>query len=220
MTTPHRVERTASAAWPTIALPRGDRMTPETPGLFYVLDGRVRYQRVTDSGHEASVGVLGVGEAFVYRRQWLPGSPDAMIEATEDSRLMFLRERDMPTFVTENGEMASRVMMALVRRAGDVVEIACDLALVDARSRILRALIRLADRHGEPEPQGDFRRIVVPLKHQDLAALVGACRETVTSVLADLSRRGVVRTGRCTIAVNREMALDLLEDEVHSQRAG
>jgi CRP/FNR family transcriptional regulator len=110
--------------------------------------------------------------------------------------------------------------MALARRTGDVVEMACDLALVDARRRILRALIRLADRHGEPDGETEFRRIVVPLKHQDLASLVGACRETVTSVLADLSRRGIVRTGRCTIAVNRELALDLLEDEVHRQTAG
>ena len=195
-------------------------MAPETPGLFYVLEGRVRYQRVTDTGHEASVGILGAGDAFVYRRQWLPGSPAAMIDAAEDSQLLFLRERDMPSFVSENSEMAARILMALARRTGDVVEMACDLALVDARRRILRALIRLADRHGEPDGENEFRRIVVPLKHQDLASLVGACRETVTSVLADLSRRGVVRTGRCTIAVNRELALDLLEDEVHRQTAG
>jgi CRP-like cAMP-binding protein len=220
MTATQRVDRSLGANWPVLVLPRGDRMTPETPGLFFVVDGRVRYQRVSDNGHEASIGVLGVGEAFVYRRQWLPGSPDALVEAIEDTRLLFLRERDVSAFITQNPEAASRVMVALVRRAGDVTEIACDLALVDARRRILRALIRLADRHGEPEPVGDFRRIAVPLKHQDLAALVGACRETVTSVLADLARQGVVRTGRCTIAVHRERALDLLEDETQRQTAG
>jgi CRP-like cAMP-binding protein len=216
----NRSDRTCTATWPVLVLARGERMTPETPGLFYVLDGRVRYQRVTDGGHEAFIGVLGVGEAFVYRRQWLPGSPEAVVEAAEDSRLLFLRERDMPTFVSENSELASRILTALVRRTGDVVELACDLALVDARRRILRALIRLADRHGEPEADGGFLRIVVPLKHQDVAAMVGSCRETVTSVLADLSRRGVVRTGRCSISVHREMALDLLEDEVQRQTAG
>jgi len=220
MTVMKTMEHGAGATWPVFTLARGERLTPETPGLFYLLDGRVRYQRVTDTGHEASIGVLGEGDAFVYQRQWLPGSPDAMIEALEETRVLFLRERDMADFVSQNPELASRVMVALARRAGDVVEIACDLALVDARRRILRALVRLADRHGDTEMDGDFRRIVVPLKHQDLASLVGACRETVTSVLADLARRGVVRTGRCMIAVNRDLALELLEDEAQRQTAG
>jgi CRP-like cAMP-binding protein len=215
-----RHDRASVAHWPVLVLPRGERMTPDAPGLFYVVDGRVRYHQVTDSGHEASVGVLRGGDAFVYHRQWLPGSPDAMIEAVEDTRLLFLRERDLPAFVNQNPDLASRVMIALVHRAGDVVEMACDLALVDARRRIVRALIRLADRHGEADPAGEFCRIVIPLKHQDVAALVGACRETVTSVLSDLARRGIVRTGRCTIAIHRQRALDLLEDEVRQQTAG
>lgn len=198
---------------PTQVLPRGSRLIPDKPAVFHVLSGRVRYLRITDSGHAASVGVLGSGEAFVYRRPWLPGSPGASIEALEETRLLVLREREVPTFVSAHPELASRLLVALARRAGDMTEMACDLALEDARRRVVRTLIRLADRHGQPEEDGPFHRILVPLKHQDLAALVGACRETVTSVLGDLSRRGAVRTGRCAIAVNRERALDLLEED-------
>ena len=55
-------------------------------------------------------------------------------------------------------------------------------------------------------------RITIPLKHRDIATLVGACRETVTSVLADLAATGAVRTGRATISVCRTRAIELLEE--------
>jgi CRP-like cAMP-binding protein len=194
------------------SLARGTRTSPATPAVYYVCSGRVRYEQVASSGHQAAVGVFGPGEAFVYRRPWLPGSPSACIEALEDSRLLVVRERDMAELVATEPQLAARLMAAVARQAGETVELASELALADTRQRVLRALVRLSDRHAEPEADGAFLRIVVPLKHQDLAALVGACRETVTSVLAELSRRGVVRTGRCAIAVNRDRAMELLEE--------
>ena len=37
---------------------------------------------------------------------------------------------------------------------------------------------------------------LVPLTHQDVASLIGASRQTTTSVLNDLERRGVIELGR------------------------
>jgi CRP-like cAMP-binding protein len=42
---------------------------------------------------------------------------------------------------------------------------------------------------------------LVPLTHQDVASLIGAARQTTTTVLNDLERRGIIQLGRGWIRV-------------------
>jgi len=194
-----------------VEVPAGTIYAPEVPGAYLIVHGRLRFIHVTDEGHTVATGVLGADEAILVRRPWLPGSPSGYVEAFEYSRLLGVRERDVAEMVARRPDFAAAVVHALMRQAGDLVEAMCDLALTDARERVLRTLIRLAERHGEASPDDDFVRIAIPLRHEDLATLVGTCRETVTSVLADLTRAGAVRNGRASIAVSRERAIALLE---------
>ncbi len=211
---------TGPRALRTVEVPAGTSFAPEAPGVYLVLQGRVRYVHITDDGQTVTTGVLGVEEAFIFRRPWLPGSPSGYVEAYEDATLLVVRERDIAELSTRQPTLAAAITRALMRQATDLLDMVGDLALTNARERVLRTLIRLADRHGVPTAQSDCVRITVPLKHQDLATLVGACRETVTSVLADLSREGAVHTGRATISVFRGRAIDLLEEcqERHAVR--
>jgi CRP/FNR family cyclic AMP-dependent transcriptional regulator len=196
----------------TIEVAGGTSFAPEVPGVYLIIEGRLRFLHITDDGQTVATGVLGPEEAFIFRRPWLPGSPSGYIEAFEDTALLVVRERDIPEMVAHQPRLAGAVMRALIRQGTDLMEKTCDIVLMEARERVLRTLVRLAERHGEPDPEDEYVRIAIPLKHQDLATLVGVCRETVTTVLADLTRTGAVRTGRATVYVCRARAIDVLEE--------
>ncbi len=58
-------------------------------------------------------------------------------------------------------------------------------------ARLARTFVRLADRFGQ-EGSGGSVRLTLPLTHDNLAAMVGAARETTSFVLAEMRRAGVL----------------------------
>lgn len=182
---------------------RGTQLTPQAAEggstLYLLEEGRALYIHTTPDGRETSTGILGPGEVFVYRRPELPNSPGAHLVALEDVRLLVVGDRHLEELAHVAPDLATRLMRALVARCEDLNDHVSDLSLADVRRRVLRVLLLLADRHAIDD--GEFRRIVPALKHQDVAELVGACRETVTAALGELAREGIVRTGRCTLWV-------------------
>jgi CRP-like cAMP-binding protein len=90
-----------------------------------------------------------------------------------------------------------------LRRADEKIQ---DLVLLDVYGRVARTLLRLARLQGKPLEDGFI--ITRRPTHQELADMVGASRETVSRVLADLNRRGVVRNnGRMLIIEKGEEML-------------
>jgi CRP-like cAMP-binding protein len=89
----------------------------------------------------------------------------------------------------------------LVRRAERAARLAADLAWFDVPTRLLTRLGNLADRFGHAVPGGGAA-IGLRLRHDDLAALCGTSRESVTramSVLVADGRVWVPRRGRIVV---------------------
>ncbi|MCA0757240.1 Crp/Fnr family transcriptional regulator [Paenibacillus sp. N4] len=47
-----------------------------------------------------------------------------------------------------------------------------------------------------------YHKIDMPLSHQEIANMIGSTRETVTTVLNELSKDGVIKTGRMSVHIN------------------
>jgi CRP-like cAMP-binding protein len=60
-----------------------------------------------------------------------------------------------------------------------------------AESSLLRLLAWLANRFGQEVEQG--QRIALRLTHQDIADLIGLTRVTVTRLLNDFERQGIIQ---------------------------
>jgi CRP-like cAMP-binding protein len=97
---------------------------------------------------------------------------------------------------------------------GARLRLACD-SIADMRSqktenRVARALLRLAHNCGVPVDDGI--RLDAPITHQEVANMVGACRQTVTEVLHDFESRGyTAQRGRQIVILDPE-ALDVYAD--------
>jgi hypothetical protein len=60
-------------------------------------------------------------------------------------------------------------------------------------------LLDLADQYGKPNSAGVV--IDIRLSHQDLAGIIGSTRESVTIMLGELQREGLIRIARRTIVL-------------------
>ena len=88
----------------------------------------------------------------------------------------------------------------LARRAERAARFAADLAWFDVPTRLLARLTVLAERFGHPVPGGVA--IGLRLGHDDLAAICGTSRESVTRAMSGLVAEGrveVPRRGRVVV---------------------
>jgi CRP/FNR family transcriptional regulator, nitrogen oxide reductase regulator len=74
-----------------------------------------------------------------------------------------------------------------------------ELATERVEQRIARALLRLTSQSGKRSEEG----IELALSRQDLAEISGATLYTVSRVVAEWERKGLVRTGREKVKITR-----------------
>ncbi|MFC5452575.1 Crp/Fnr family transcriptional regulator [Paenibacillus aestuarii] len=74
------------------------------------------------------------------------------------------------------------------------------LAIGNVEDRVLHLLLKLSEQFGTENDC--FVKIDFPLTHQEIANMIGVTRESVTTILKDLSPKGIIRTGRMQISVH------------------
>lgn len=183
----------------TSAAPAGIRLPLPPAGdggwIHLVEAGLVRPVAITPEGREFGLGLLGAGDVFVQEER--PGIPamDLYVEAVEDARCTGFLRRDLAEIAAQDPGTAARLLQALCGRAADLGALAASLALQDPPDRLARLLAELGRRHGVPDGGG----VRLHLRQQDLATMLGLCRETVNSALRRLAAQGRVRVGRQTL---------------------
>lgn len=83
---------------------------------------------------------------------------------------------------------ATKAMILHIQRSGELIEI---LQCRHAESSLLRLFAWLAKRFGQEVEQGQL--IDLRLTHQDIADLLGLTRVTVTRLLKDLEKQGIIQ---------------------------
>lgn len=140
------------------------------------------------AGRERIVALVGPGE-------WLgalaPGARSVRERACALSDRV--RVRVVPRRGVDIGLEHALFAAAGVRLAS--LHDALEEADLPVRERLARVLLRLGRRFGQPGPQ-DVVRLTLPVTHETLAGLVGAARETTTSLMSDLRRAGAVEGTR------------------------
>ena len=58
--------------------------------------------------------------------------------------------------------------------------------------------------------ENGYRKIDIPLTHQELANMIGATREAVSLTLQELTSEGILVTSRRTVMIHIEKALEEL----------
>lgn len=162
------------------------------PAELYLLGaGRIELYRRSTVGKKLTLGIVGKGDFF--GEMSLIGEHQAGTGAIviEDSVYRALSGESMRAVMMEHPAVALRMVEALARRLKEARESLQEMAFNDVTGRVAGLLLLLADETG----------IVEGYSHQDLAAMVGCLRESLTLTLDRFKGNGVVVIGRKRIEI-------------------
>jgi CRP-like cAMP-binding protein len=162
----------------------------EGDSFFMILEGRIKVTILGDDGREIILSVLGPGD-FFGEMALLDNEPrSATAIAVEESELLILNRADFQGVATKRSITAAliKVLTARLRRANHQIS---TLALLDVYGRVARVILDMAREEGKRLKDGRiaFRRAT----HQEIANRIGTTRETVTRMLKDLERQGLIQ---------------------------
>jgi CRP/FNR family cyclic AMP-dependent transcriptional regulator len=158
--------------------------------FFMILEGRIKVTILGDDGREVILSVLGPGD-FFGEMALLDNEPrSATAIAVEDSELLSLHRTDFQSVLTENRSITSALIKSLTARLRKANHQISTLALLDVYGRVARVIAEMARDEGRRLRDGRiaFRRAT----HQEIANRIGTTRETVTRMLKDLERQGLI----------------------------
>lgn len=180
--------------------------------LFFLKRGRVRLFRLSPDGRQLTFAVLQDGNIFGETDSFATGAGSCYAETVAPTLVCAMTTADLTRFMERHPAVALKMIAILSRELRRIQELTATLVLENVRTRVLYVLVTLAEQFTahDAEPPA---LIPVSLTHQDLAQMIGATRESVSQVLAELSREGVVRTGRGVITVCCERARALMADD-------
>lgn len=158
--------------------------------LHLVLRGRARLRDTDWEGRDITVSFAAEGEAFGLEA--LAGLPTRVLSATaaESSELLCIDTVALRDLLERDSALARHLLKHAAQVMTHMQERIKMLAFLDVPSRLAGTILWLADRYGVSVDGG----LEVPywFTHQEMADLIGSTRETVTTVLAEFKRDGLL----------------------------
>jgi len=185
----------------------------DQPEMVYVIkEGRVKVSRYSPEGKEQILTLLEPGDVFGEFALAQATEP-VHVEAFEDTLICGMHRGDFLALVRRQPELMLQIMKVLAERLRVAEEGIADLAFRDVPGRLASLLLRLAHAYGQPSPGG--QRVALRVTHQDIAAMIGATRETVTAVLSRFREDGLLAFERRHIIIRDAERLRRLSASRH-----
>lgn len=198
----------STLALPTRNLKAGDTLYEEgreASSLYVVDSGILKAVVPTSVGGERIADLYGPGD--VLGTAALDGSLHAeRVVAVHDATLTPI---DPKGAMSDHG-LRDYIVKSLsrgLRRSREAV----DEAELPVGARVTKAFLRLSERFGHPADAEEGVKLPLALTHEDLAALVGSSRVTVTRILGELRNEGALSGTRGVYTVRPE-ALEAATD--------
>ena len=179
-------------------------------GMMAVISGRVKITAPSPDGKEVILNLINPGEIFgeIALLDGKERTADAV--ALTDCELLVLERRDFLPFLQSRPELCVRLLGILCERLRRTSEQVEEILFLELPERFARALMRLAQSHGERTPSGI--RITLPLSQREFGEMVGISRESINKQLSAWQRDGWIALDKGQIVLRNVPALKRLAD--------
>ena len=197
---------------------RGETIfSPSRPSenLYLVESGFLKLVRLETGGREVIVRFAIPGDLCGEHLLWASDPPSLAAEVIQEATVLTV-PREVFLRATDGRPQLWRMLAEiLASRERELERRVALLALRDVEYRILYFLLELAGLFGGGQPSD----CLLPVTQKELASYVGATRETTSSTLNALARRGLVRLGRRLMIVPAVSALQSAVQERSAKAA-
>jgi CRP/FNR family transcriptional regulator len=177
-------------------------MPGDRADFVYILrQGRVKLSVLSESGKEVAIDIIQPGEIFG-EFALIDESPRSnMTQALDDVLMWVFARREFTELLSTQPKLALSYIRLVGDRRRRMEKKLSDITSKAVSARVCELLHELATSSAETETQSsDY---LVPLTHHDVASLIGAARQTTTTVLNDMERRSIIELGRGWIRIKR-----------------
>ena len=177
-------------------------MPGDRADLVYILrQGRVKLSVLSESGKEIAIDIIQPGEIFGEFALVDESPRSNMAQALDDTLMWVFPKRDFTHLLATQPKLALSYIRLVGDRRRRMEKKLSDITSKAVSARVCELLHQLSTADSVIEtPVSDY---LVPLTHHDVASLIGAARQTTTTVLNDLERRDIIELGRGWIRVKR-----------------
>jgi CRP-like cAMP-binding protein len=166
--------------------------------IFFIDSGLVKTYKRGPDNKEIILQIVGSGEIFGEQSLGAESSRTMAAEVLQEG-IIYVIPRDIFLRVCEKRPDVWRdisgVLTVRKRQMEKKIELLC---LHDVEYRILYYMAELARTFGAKANGSDYS---IPLSQGELASLIGATRETTSTTLNTLARRGLIKLGRRQLIV-------------------
>ena len=183
----------------------------ESGDIFCLIrEGRVKVTMISPEGKEIILSLLGPGD-FFGEMALLDDEPrSATVVATESLELVTIWRSDFLQILSENFSITKKVLAELSRRLRSASNRIESLATMDVYGRLARFFLDQARTNGKVLDNG-YVAVTRPT-HQAIANMIGTSRETVSRLIHDLMRQGLLLSEGKTIYL-KKTALEQFREE-------
>lgn len=177
-------------------------------GFYVVMEGLVKIYKLSIEGKEQILHIFGPGEPFAEAAVFIGSTFPAHALALEKSRTLFIPRRAFIDLIQSNPALAMNMLAALSMRLKRFAHLIEDLSLKEVPGRVAAHLLFLSAQ------QGDSDTVKLNIGKAQLASLLGTIPETLSRILARLSKQGLISSDGPQITIlNRDGLEDLAMGE-------
>jgi len=180
----------------------------ESSGVFLLCKGRVKLSMTRSDAKSIIVRIAEPGE-LIGLDCAIAGKPSMLTAETFDPCVVHVVKRESLRVLMRSHHDLS---IAIAEQLSNDYRSACfhvrSLGLSrSASERIVHFLLAWAVKGTETD---DGLRVNIPLKHEEIAQIVGVSRETVTRTLTELKHKGLITIKGAAVLIGNKSALEAL----------
>lgn len=189
----HRIESASS----THRLRRGDVVYG--PGdasncVYVIVSGRVKVCQPAHDGKLSIIAIIEQGDVFGEMALVESENRQEHAEAVENTVLLQIPVPELQRVMTMNPHSILELARLVAARRRRTERRLRNLLFHSNRERLIHLLMELLEFYGRKTETG--YDLDIKLSHQEMANIIGSTRETVTVVLGELQREGLVQIAR------------------------
>ena len=165
-----------------------------------MLTGRAKILRMSQLGNELIQWFCMPGDIF-----GISGdnslSNKVYAQAITDCIILKIKKFDFNQLMLEEPRVGLLVIDQLSSRIHALGDMVLYMARDTANIRFVKLMMYLSENYGQTNNEGVY--IDIPTTHQDIADMIGACRQTVSGIISEFKREGILDINRSGMRVHK-----------------
>ena len=179
--------------------------------LYVLISGRAKLMQTNPAGQQVNLRTINGWQMFGALGAVREGATyPASAQALENSTALAIKSEDLRGLMQTRPYLSFDLMKLMTGYIQEMQERYRELATEKVERRIARSLLRLASQMGSKNQGG----IELTFTRQDLAEMSGTTLYTVSRVLSDWERQGLVEAGRERVLIRNPHGVVSIAEEL------